>query len=189
MSSNTKHLGLLKKDPILDKNETFNIQTMLNENWDKIDDAVEGGFLQSKAYIDEQINLVTATGIPKLVSYPLQVTATVDNQTTFEIPLDTFDVATDTLMVVINRAFLDASQYTVKNATRDAAGEVVKRAEITLAKGVAVGSEISLVVLKNVPIGEDGSINGVVLAVDSVPVDRIKGLAELVNHQSNWGAL
>ncbi|WP_339322302.1 pyocin knob domain-containing protein [Paenibacillus sp. FSL W8-0194] len=40
MASNTPNLGLLKKDPIADGNETFNIQTMLNDNWDKIDEAV-----------------------------------------------------------------------------------------------------------------------------------------------------
>nr|WP_145160882.1 tail fiber protein [Paenibacillus terrae] len=40
MSSNTPNLGLLKKDPMTDGNETFNIQTMLNDNWDKIDDKV-----------------------------------------------------------------------------------------------------------------------------------------------------
>lgn len=40
MSSNTPNLGLLKKDPMLDGNETFNIKTMLNDNWDKIDEAV-----------------------------------------------------------------------------------------------------------------------------------------------------
>ncbi|MEF7440160.1 pyocin knob domain-containing protein [Paenibacillus lautus] len=40
MSSNTPNLGLLKKDPMVDGNETFNIETMLNENWDKVDEAV-----------------------------------------------------------------------------------------------------------------------------------------------------
>lgn len=40
MASNTPKLGLLKKDPAMDGNETFNIQTMLNDNWDKIDEAV-----------------------------------------------------------------------------------------------------------------------------------------------------
>ncbi|MGM1048658.1 MAG: phage tail protein [Bacillota bacterium] len=40
MSNNTPNLGLLKKDPMVDGNETFNIKTMLNENWDKIDEAV-----------------------------------------------------------------------------------------------------------------------------------------------------
>ena len=38
MASNTNNLGLLKKDPVADGNDTFNIRTMLNENWDKIDE-------------------------------------------------------------------------------------------------------------------------------------------------------
>ena len=37
MASFTKFLGLLKKDPVADAADTFNVQTMLNENWDKID--------------------------------------------------------------------------------------------------------------------------------------------------------
>jgi hypothetical protein len=37
LASNTPNLGLHKKDPITDGNQTFNIQTMLNDNWDKID--------------------------------------------------------------------------------------------------------------------------------------------------------
>lgn len=40
MASYTEHLQLLKKDPVADGADTFNIQTMLNDNWDKIDEAV-----------------------------------------------------------------------------------------------------------------------------------------------------
>lgn len=40
MASNTPNLDLLKKDPVNDSNDTFNIQTMLNDNWDKVDTAV-----------------------------------------------------------------------------------------------------------------------------------------------------
>lgn len=40
MASNTPKLNLLKKNPATDGNETFNIKTMLNDNWDKIDGAV-----------------------------------------------------------------------------------------------------------------------------------------------------
>lgn len=40
MASNTPNLNLLKKDPVTDGNDTFNIQTMLNDNWDKIDEAI-----------------------------------------------------------------------------------------------------------------------------------------------------
>ena len=37
MASNTENLDLLKKNPSTDGSDTFNIQTMLNENWEKID--------------------------------------------------------------------------------------------------------------------------------------------------------
>lgn len=219
MATNTPNLNLLKKDPATDGNETFNIKTMLNDNWDKIDaavgnisipdatttvkgkvqlsnatdsdseamaatpKAVKDVSLQAKSYTDQQINLVTATGIPKLVSYPLKVTATVDNQTVFEIPLDLFDANTDTLMVAINRATLDSTQYTVTNTVRNQAGEVTQRAKITLLSGVTATSEVTMVVLKNVPIGKDGSINGAVLAADSVPINRVSGLQEKLDAQ------
>ena len=42
MASYTEHLELLKKDPVADGADTFNIQTMLNDNWEKIDAAVAG---------------------------------------------------------------------------------------------------------------------------------------------------
>jgi hypothetical protein len=40
LSSITNRLGLLKKDPAADSNDTFNIKTMLNDNWDLIDQKV-----------------------------------------------------------------------------------------------------------------------------------------------------
>lgn len=50
MASYTEHLKLLKKDPVADGADTFNIQTMLNDNWDKIDEAV------SKKAVDSSDN-------------------------------------------------------------------------------------------------------------------------------------
>ncbi len=46
MASNTPALGLYKKDPIADANDTFNVETMLNQNWDKIDNLAD--FIKSK---------------------------------------------------------------------------------------------------------------------------------------------
>lgn len=40
MSSYTPNVLLYKKDPTVDGADTFNIVTMLNENWDKIDSAL-----------------------------------------------------------------------------------------------------------------------------------------------------
>ena len=38
MTSYTQNLKLLKKNPSTDGNDTFNVETMLNENWDKVDE-------------------------------------------------------------------------------------------------------------------------------------------------------
>ncbi|WP_431090066.1 pyocin knob domain-containing protein [Paenibacillus sp. 8b26] len=60
MASNTDYLKLLKKDPVMDGNETFNIQTMLNDNWDKIDGAV-GALKEEVAHLDPEIPDATTT--------------------------------------------------------------------------------------------------------------------------------
>lgn len=69
MSSNTPNLGLLKKDPMMDGNETFNIETMLNENWDKVDEAV-GQVREDLGNIDVDIPdaSLTQKGIVQLSS-------------------------------------------------------------------------------------------------------------------------
>ena len=58
MAGNTQNLGLYYKEPIKDGNDTFNIQTMLNDNWNKLD-AILGVLSQNKLladYITERLN-------------------------------------------------------------------------------------------------------------------------------------
>ena len=45
MSTTTTNLGLFKYNTTTDANVAFNIQTALNDNWDKIDAAMTGGGL------------------------------------------------------------------------------------------------------------------------------------------------
>lgn len=40
MASKTNHLDLLIMDPVADRDTTFNLETMMNENWRKLDAAV-----------------------------------------------------------------------------------------------------------------------------------------------------
>lgn len=54
MASNTPNFNLYKKDPVADKDDTFNISTMLNENWDKID-------LLIKQALDQKLSLTGGT--------------------------------------------------------------------------------------------------------------------------------
>lgn len=50
MASYTPNLNLLMKDPVADGADTFNIETMLNENWEKIDAAVLRAMAAAAAY-------------------------------------------------------------------------------------------------------------------------------------------
>jgi len=49
MASNTENLSLYKIDPATDGDNTFNIEIMLNENWDKID-AAEANYKRRPGY-------------------------------------------------------------------------------------------------------------------------------------------
>lgn len=50
MASYTPNLNLLMKDPVADGADTFNIETMLNENWEKIDRQVLRAIAAAAAY-------------------------------------------------------------------------------------------------------------------------------------------
>ncbi len=116
-------------------------------------------------YVDSQIALITADGIPKLASYYYTITSKSDGQTIFSIPLETFDKNTDTLLVFQNTTFIGKHNYTINDNNT-----------FTLNVGVNKNTLIEILILKNVLIGPEGSINGNVLAVNSIPMDRIKDL-------------
>ena len=50
MASYTPNLNLLMKDPVADGADTFNIETMLNQNWEKIDRQVLLAMAAAAAY-------------------------------------------------------------------------------------------------------------------------------------------
>lgn len=124
----------------------------------------------ANAYTDQQISLVTETGISKLMSYPYVLTATTANQKDFSIPLSSFEAATDTVMVVQNRTLLSMNDYTIVN--------VSGAYKVRLTEGVAVGTEISLLILKNVPQGADGSISAKVLADGTLSIAKLEAAAK-----------
>lgn len=118
-------------------------------------------------YVDSQIALITADGIPKLASYYYTITSKSDGQTVFNIPLETFDKNTDTLLVFQNTTFIGKNNYVINDNNT-----------FTLNVGVNKNTLIEILILKNVPIGPEGSINGDVIAIDSMSINRVKGLLE-----------
>jgi hypothetical protein len=86
MSSNTKNLGLYKKDPATDGNDTFNITTMLNENWDKLDKlVVREPFLAKSVVYDSTNDKIDVTLGPGIVDF-LQTIITKTAEAVYSIP-------------------------------------------------------------------------------------------------------
>lgn len=61
MASYTPNLNLYKKDPILDGNDFFNIKTMMNDNWDKIDESVKAALDDIGDLQSEQVRIATGS--------------------------------------------------------------------------------------------------------------------------------
>ena len=67
MSSNTAKIGLYKANPITEPNDNFNIDTLLNNNWDKIDVAV--GNKAELPFANSKDTLITSTNTQTIASY------------------------------------------------------------------------------------------------------------------------
>lgn len=61
MASYTPNLNLYKKDPIADGNDFFNIKTMMNDNWDKIDEKVKDALDDIGDLQSEQVRIATGS--------------------------------------------------------------------------------------------------------------------------------
>lgn len=98
MSTQTEKLGLFKYDPVADKEELFDIQTSLNDNWDKIDEAV-GSFSQA----DWNQNDPNASNYVKNRTHWKEDPVIVDNEITLEeTTYDEFDYGYCEVVATIN---------------------------------------------------------------------------------------
>lgn len=166
-----------KYDDIVTERDLNRIEQGVQDAQEKADQAsARAGQAEnnSKAYTDQQIQLVTETGIPKLVTYPFVLMAEDEGQTDFLIPLETFDKETDTVLVVQNSTVLSTERFSVMDEKT-----------VRLAEGVQIGTKIFIQVFKNVPLGPEGAINGGVIAVNSLPSDRVQGFDELFTSVSD----
>ncbi|NQX66815.1 hypothetical protein HQN90_11840 [Paenibacillus alba] len=65
MPSSTTNMGLYKKNPSTDGNDTFDINTMLNDNWDRIDSQVGGQLGNSAPMAVNLVNGLQVVTAPK----------------------------------------------------------------------------------------------------------------------------
>ncbi len=118
--------------------------------------------------VDERINDIIETGVSKLVHFKYKCILK-ENTDKVEIPYPYFNSSTDLLEVSING--LDESvEYEITNPTDDELGY------ITLSEVRNAGTVLILKILKNIPSGDEGSIPGNIIAIDSIPENRITGL-------------
>lgn len=120
-----------------------------------------------QAYVDEQVTLVTSVGVPKLASYNYSIDATSDNQTDFTIPLSTFNKNTDTVLIFQNGTSLNNSDYSITQNQPTDLGVV------NLTSGVSTGTNIFIVILKNVAMGSEGTVNGSVILDGTIPLSKL----------------
>ena len=100
-----------------------------------------------------------------LVVYPISHVAETDGQRQFAINISTFNPLTDNVFVVSGRTFL--------SSTLD---YVVQSHSIVLNEGVPVGRTVDIYVFKNVENpDEEKTIDGLQIAVGSIPLDRLSG--------------
>ena len=105
--------------------------------------------------------------VPTLNNYQYVLTAEIPGQQDFLIPLGTFNMATDTVMVSKDRNLLTTEDYFVLDTS------------IRLVDGVAVGTKLFLTIFKNVPVekgskliagtpmaGYYGKVNGLITGTD-----------------------
>lgn len=88
MPSNTPVAGFYKKDPATDGNDTFNIDTMLNQNWDKADELLgRPFFLAVPTYdaINDRIVCPLGKGIAELFNGDARVIVEKAAETTYYI--------------------------------------------------------------------------------------------------------
>lgn len=168
MATNTELLGLLKKDSILDADDTFNIETMLNQNWDKIDEKFREKIFDNENFglrinketdnieyfnteLDQWIEVKSGSGDMPFQSHKISLNVETDGQTEFRISLNGFNPAVDFYMIFQNRTFLENNDYSiVKNAANY---------NVVLSQGVSVGTTLSMIVIKgNVIVGTIGEI-------------------------------
>lgn len=129
MATHTPHLNLLKKNVVTDGHETFNIETMLNENWDKIDVAfgkpvygneIHGLRINANKNIEyyntetsEWVEVKSGVDGAPIQAKNYKIPATIEGQTDFEIPLASFDPEIDVMLVMQNRTVLEPDEYSI----------------------------------------------------------------------------
>lgn len=115
--------------------------------------------------LEDLVESIVQTGVAKLVRYSYTIPATTDGQTELEIPLATFDQDTDTVLLIRDSIVLyETVDYTISNR------KIILNTPI----GNAADTSFYLLILKNVPVGEEGGVSGGVITDGSIAKRKLE---------------
>lgn len=128
--------------------------------------------------LQEEVDNLVNVGIPKLVSFDYDIQATVDGQTKFLIPYEYLSLTTDTVEVFVNGIAVPDTYYVITEPVE--VESVITLGYVTLTELKPVGTIVKVRILKNVPNGDEGSVDGEIITVDSIPLNRIENHDKII---------
>lgn len=136
---------------------------------------------QDISYLKESIGGISATGSVKLVQHSYDI-ALSGSTKKVNIPYERYSSATDTLKVYVNGLAIQNDQYEITDPVEH--DGIVTNGYIMLKIERPAGTIVRIEVWKNVPSGEEGAVSGNIIARNTLPLDRIIGINDVISNQN-----
>ena len=159
--------------PIPNNKDITDIKTELTETTN-----VTNKNKQDVSELKESVAGIIKTGVAKLVQYSYDIELN-ENTKKVNIPYERYSSVTDTLKVYVNGLAIQNDQYTITDPVEN--DGIVTNGYIVLKAERPAGTIVRIEVWKNVPSGEEGEVNGNIIAVNSLPLNRIIGINDITS--------
>ena len=133
---------------------------------------------QDISYLKDSIDGISATGSVRLVQHSYDISLSGSTKKV-NIPYERYSSVTDTLKVYVNGLAIQNDQYTITDPVEH--DGTVTKGYIMLEIERPAGTIVRIEVWKNVPCGEEGAVNGNIIARNTLPLDRIIGLNDITS--------
>lgn len=160
--------------PIPNNKDITDIKTELTETTN-----VTNKNKQDVSELKESVAGIIKTGVAKLVQYSYDIELS-ENTKKVNIPYERYSSVTDTLKVYVNGLAIQNDQYTITDPVENVG--IVTNGYIILKVERPAGTIVRIEVWKNVPSGEEGEVSGNIIAKNSLPLDRIKGINDIISN-------
>ena len=163
--------------PIPNNKDITDIKTELTKTTN-ISNKNKQDILDLKESIEGIGSTGTGTGSVKLVQHSYDI-ALSGSTKKVNIPYERYSSVTDTLKVYVNGLAIQNDQYEITDPVEH--DGTVTKGYIMLKIERPAGTIVRIEVWKNVPSGEEGAVNGNIIARNTLPLDRIIGLNDITS--------